>query len=585
MKHVIILGGGVAGLSAAHELLKRDFKVSVYEHKNIPGGKARSLDVPFSGKDGRKDLPGEHGFRFFPRFYKHLPATMKEIPVGTEGKTVYDNLVDTTRILIARFDKAGIRTSSRFPRNRADIEVMLKAIFDSDAGFEPGEIEFFAERIWQLMTSCKARRLEEYERIGWWEFIEADNKSEAYKSLLAMGLTRTLVAAQPKLASTKTGGDILLQLLFDIAKPGMSSDRVLNAPTNDAWIDPWLEYLNTTYSDKFNYQLNTEFVNFETDIKSGKITGVNIRPVHRGERACITGCGEIELKKADQYIAALPVEVMAKKISADMLKVDPTLKSIKTLAPNVSWMNGFMFYLNHDVDVDHGHTIYVDSPWALTSISQIQFWKDFQIQDYGNGKVETILSVDISDWFSDGILNFDGVKKKASECTPEEIRDDVWAQLKKSLNVEGTVLLKDEYIEDWFLDPDIVTPDEERPSKTINLEPLLVNQVNTWHLRPQAHTRIHNLYLASDYVQTNTDLATMEGANEAARRAVNSIIEREDLKLDTCEIWDLEEPFFLSFWRWLDKRRFKKGQPWDTKTPFSGGFFSKLKYKFIKLLK
>ena len=38
-------------------------------------------------------------------------------------------------------------------------------------------------------------------------------------------------------------------------------------------------------------------------------------------------------------------------------------------------------------------------------------------------------------------------------------------------------------------------------------------------------TRIPNLFLASDYVRTHTDLATMEGANEAARRAVNGILD------------------------------------------------------------
>ncbi|MBL4655294.1 MAG: NAD(P)-binding protein, partial [Bacteroidia bacterium] len=69
---VVILGGGVAGLSAAHELIERGFDVHVYELKGIPGGKARSVKVPDSGKDNRKDLPGEHGFRFFPGFYRHV---------------------------------------------------------------------------------------------------------------------------------------------------------------------------------------------------------------------------------------------------------------------------------------------------------------------------------------------------------------------------------------------------------------------------------------------------------------------------------------------------------------------------------
>jgi uncharacterized protein with NAD-binding domain and iron-sulfur cluster len=76
---VAVLGGGVGGLSAAHELIERGFDVTVYERKNEFGGKARSLSAPNTGTDGRRDLPGEHGFRFFPAFYKHLPDTMMRI--------------------------------------------------------------------------------------------------------------------------------------------------------------------------------------------------------------------------------------------------------------------------------------------------------------------------------------------------------------------------------------------------------------------------------------------------------------------------------------------------------------------------
>ena len=54
---VIVLGGGVAGMSAAHELAERDFEVVVYETRPIPGGKARSMPVPASGKRGRRTCP------------------------------------------------------------------------------------------------------------------------------------------------------------------------------------------------------------------------------------------------------------------------------------------------------------------------------------------------------------------------------------------------------------------------------------------------------------------------------------------------------------------------------------------------
>src|SRR5690349_12670495 len=103
-KKVVILGGGVAGMSAAHELAERGFQVAVYELKTSPGGKARSIPKPNSGVDGRKDLPGEHGFRFFPRFYKHVTDTMKRIPYGDNKHGVFDNLVEGSELGMAFFD-------------------------------------------------------------------------------------------------------------------------------------------------------------------------------------------------------------------------------------------------------------------------------------------------------------------------------------------------------------------------------------------------------------------------------------------------------------------------------------------------
>jgi len=132
MKHtVIILGGGIAGMSAAHELVERGFQVKIYEHKSIPGGKARRIPYQGSGKDGRKDLPGEHGFRFFLRFYRHVTDTMKRIPYQNNRHGVYDNISQTARLKIARFDKAGILVPSRFPRSLDNLKVILKDIYSA----------------------------------------------------------------------------------------------------------------------------------------------------------------------------------------------------------------------------------------------------------------------------------------------------------------------------------------------------------------------------------------------------------------------------------------------------------------------
>ena len=219
---------------------------------------------------------------------------------------------------------------------------------------------------------------------------------------------------------------------------------------------------------------------------------------------------------ADFYLAALPVEIMRTLAGPPLRRLEPRLAALDRLVTR--WMNGVLFYLDTDVPLVHGHTIYIDSEWALTSISQAQFWRDVDLGRYGDGNVRGILSVDVSDWDTPGRRT----GKVASRCSREEIRAEVWGQLVDHLNDGPQPLLDESRVLAWFLDPAIEFPN---PTEATNLEPLLINTPGSWSDRPEATTRIANLMLAADYVRTNTDLATMEGANEAARRAVNAILD------------------------------------------------------------
>lgn len=474
---------------------------------------------------------------------------------------------------MARYGKPSIKIITRFPKNPSDVDALIKEIFGgSDTGLTKDDLEFFGKRLWVLMTSCGERRLAEYEKMSWWNFIGAEGRSPAYQQLLAIGLTRTLVAAKAKEASARTGGDILLQLIFDMTTPGTSTDRLLNAPTNDAWLDPWMAYLK---EKGVNYQLNAEVEKINCD--GHIITG-----------AVIKKDGQQFEVKGDYYISALPVEVMATKINDELIDADHSLKNIIELESCVSWMNGIQFYLKENINIVNGHTIYIDTPWALTSVSQRQFWPHVDFNNIGDGTVKGVLSVDVSDWETPGTLFKDenGNFKAAENCSSEEIKEEVWYQLKKSLNIE-TEVLTDNMLHSWFLDPDVIILLKDRPHKDINIEPLLVNKKNTWILRPEASTKIPNLFLASDYVRTYTDLATMEGANEAARRAVNGILIASGSNAKPCELWKLHEPDLLWTWREHDKERFKKGLPWDGEAAGTGllGLLVKILNGLVRIFK
>ncbi|KMT64184.1 FAD-dependent oxidoreductase [Catenovulum maritimum] len=545
---VAILGGGVGGMSAAHMLIRKGFDVSVYDILDIPGGKARSMPVPNTGTDGRPDLPGEHGFRFFPYFYKNLPETMKEIPYK-DGKTCFDNLVPGEFAQLLRYGLPSVEIPAKLPSN---LKEALKDLYvfwkdaHADLGIGEEELKFFMNRIWQILTSCADRRLAEYEKLGWWDYTQADKMSKAYQECLVEGLTRSLVAAQAEVASTRSTGDILVQLILGMTHFKESGDRLLNGPTNDVWIDPWLTYLQ---EQGVSYHFNYSVVGITCD--QGKISSAQVQPVKDYEPI-----GPVEHIEADYFIAALPVNNFAPLITQDMLNIDSTLTNIQELANYTSWMNGIQIYLNKDVKIVNGHSIYVNSPWAITSVSQQQFWKDHNLQNMGNGDVKGCISIDISEWQVKGSF----IKKAAIDCSPEEIIDEVWQELKASLNVDGKVVLKDEDKVDWFIDPDLIFKDDKVVE---NKQPLLVDHDNTWHLRPQAYTLIPNLFLASDYVATYTQIASMEGANEAARRAVNALINNSNVDVKLNDVYALHEPSLLAPMRLLDQERFNKGLPWD----------------------
>ena len=535
MRHkVIVIGGGVAGMSAAHELAVRgEFDVVVYEGRSIPGGKARSMPAK-PGTGVRGPLPGEHGFRFFPGFYRHVTHTMSRIPYPGQVGGVLDNLVTATEVQLAQEDgRNELVTPAHFPVTTSDWRATLQfaAEYAVNLGIPVAEQVHFVRLLNNLLSACDERRFEQYENQSWWEFSGAERRSEGYRKFLADGLTRSLVAARAREMSARTGGYILLQLLQDMAKPRGQVDRVLKGPTNDMWIDPWLRELERLGVD---YRLSHRV---EAIAGSGdRVTGISGH--------ALTSAGEPGSAfedDADFYVAAVPVEVLREQIAMDDLKqMSPALGALDRLV--VRWMNGIMFYLKQDVPLIHGHSIYIDSPWALTSISQRQFWPRVNIRGLGDGSVGGILSVDISDWDTPGEHAAAG--KPARRCTREQVADEVWAQLKAALN-DRTEVLSDSNLADWFLDPAIVHPN---PTEAMNLEPLLVNTAGSWSIRPDAGLpEIENLFLASDYVRTYTDLATMEGANEAARRAVNAILDASGSDSRRCEVWRLSEPGGLLF--------------------------------------
>ena len=505
-------------MSAAHELAERGFDVTVFETGAEPGGKARSMAVPRTGAGGRRDLPGEHGFRFFPGFYRHLPDTLRRIRVPDGGSTAFDHLVPAEDFQIARAGRRELIGPIRFPQTPDDVRDGVRFLFRyaAESGVSAPEMAYVLNRLFLLLASCDERRFGQYEELSWWEFSGAADRSQAYQLFLADGLTRSLVAARARELSARTGGLIVLQLLFDMGRADGQVDRLLDGPTNDVWIDPWLAQLR------------------------GR--GVDYRRRHDVQGIRCAGDGDEEIR-ADHYVPAPPVEQMQLLADRALCRADPALAGVHAL--ETRWMNGIMFYFDRPVPIVRGHTIYLDSEWSLTSISQQQFLarRPRRVRRrIGPGHP------------------LGRHPRMAARRRQRQERDEVHApgdprrglaaarrasQRRRDAGARGGG--------DRHLVPGSGDPVPE-PIEATNLELLLIDTAGSWRSRPDAvpaerrktHGRaLANLYLAADYVRTYTDLATMEVANEAARRAVNGILDADEAQAERCMVRKLDEPLLL----------------------------------------
>ncbi|WP_019971900.1 FAD-dependent oxidoreductase [Mycobacterium sp. 141] len=294
---VAVLGAGIAGLTAAHELAQRGFDVTVYEPRvderaglgtapadTYPpvklGGLAASQYStvgthdgsaaelrPFPGRRGEPRPPtravaGEHGFRFFPAYYLHTWDLFQRIPVyqridapGGTADWVHTSrtIMDNVRRVVTQGTTVDGKPSLVFPREAPRTPAEFLTIIGqlTELGFTASDIDRFISRLVRYLVTSPLRRAAELQNLSAYDFfVGRDDTAEqprfSYSSRfdsLLLEMPRVLAAFDTRWGDARTNLTTYLQLQLQMDRRDNKADGVLNGPTTEAWFDHWHRHL------------------------------------------------------------------------------------------------------------------------------------------------------------------------------------------------------------------------------------------------------------------------------------------------------------------------------------------------------
>jgi hypothetical protein len=439
---------------------------------------ARKMEAPFPPLEDKDELllelvhylPGEHGFRFFPSYYRHLFSTMVETPILDDegrptGRRVFDNLVPSSFYGIAAQGRR-IRFLRRAPSTRP-VDMLQEAKELGSSGYPPKDMLQFTLRIWRYMCTCSGRRKADFEKVSWWEYLEGYEPgtgarrykySDAFKHDMQFA-PRVLAAFDGAWGDARTNGNTFVQLYLNNVLPLPKTDGTLNGPTTPALFRPWRRYLAE--------HLGVEFLQGSLErlelVEGRLVPHIRVFEEPRGrweerqDTTVSTVLSDVE-EPVDYYVVATDA-VTAEQVTKDLpplgvveglrgftSQVPPNPRGSEPAQPrtpgvlpgHVPWdrfqtLTGIQFFFPSSVRLAEGYLYFLDAPWGLSAINSQQYWA--MPPTLAQDGFAAVLSVDIGNWY----VREPGLKSP-SACSRHEIAHEVWRQVKQATELHQAPL-------------------------------------------------------------------------------------------------------------------------------------------------
>ncbi|WP_437801028.1 hypothetical protein [Sorangium sp. So ce693] len=496
-------------------------------------------------------LPGEHRPFAVAPYDRHLTNTLRRIFVGPSDAAVAAGervVLDNLNPLFGRGDADWGGSAAR--QQGQAIDLRTPAAFFARLRDDPGSFAQLLLRLLRYATICPERREAELASLSFWEYLEGrDNLlripryrySDVFRSDLSL-LCRIVTGMSADAGDARTCANVFLQVLTTSIRPTPKPYQAFNAPTTEAWLAPWQEYLKS---------LNVKF----THGKLTRLESARGEVVAHYQPLCEDGeaDGQEVCSAADYYVVAtgiLTTRQLTWKLDGDVpaqlsewVDADaddpPPAGRLKPLAGIQ-----YFFVTDERARIEPAYFCVRDSGWSLTVVTSDKLWH-YPPRVTCNG-FNGMVSVDILAWDTpagQGPL----ADRSAWQCTRRELAEEVWRRIEPHLRTrlpEGAPPLRPRW---YHIDDNVVYKGSIRetgagPSAdAVDAGPIVrcdamyaIPQKGEWSRRPGAPRpgrsatdviHRHKLVFVGDYMQTCTRTATPEAANESARRAVNAILQ------------------------------------------------------------
>ena len=491
MVKIIVLGGGIAGMTVCHELHKYGYDITLIERNDILGGLARTYQ-----NENDKLCPYEYSWRAYGRWYQNVYDIMKRIPFNDPNdslsNSVFGNVIEL---------KGGKETCfKKIPK------------YDNFADIPTADYIKLLPLITTYFSQCDQNNIDKFATIGIKQFIKENGISDIGEMHIG------------KILGPYLGMDYNSASVYDVmyAYEMMSSNEsseysfsITKYPTNYAWFDPWEKFL---LNKNIIIQKNTEVTKIFT--RSDLIDSVETYDKITKKYQRI---------RADYFISCLSPESIFKLMYANtyLKSIDLTTKLYNVSKNGRQIQLSVYYYLDTKLFLSNNTSLaYLpNTPWLLMVLPTGHIWGNAYLKKYCNDSIKEIISVGICQPYNKGLL----IKKSWSECTVDEIRQEAWYQLVNdpdfSQNVcigrKNSKKITDVKILDFKMQPSYKFSDKTKKLDTY--EPKWANNINTVQYRPDAVTEINNFFIAGAYTNTSTGLYSMESAVESGKIAAMSL--------------------------------------------------------------